>query len=72
MSHRSLSDGECAYFSTGCPAGTPAATLVAVEGQRWAIEDGFETAKTELGLDHNDTRSKVVPVGTAGTGMPPW
>jgi SRSO17 transposase len=22
-----------------------------------AIEDGFETAKTELGLDHNETRS---------------
>ena len=31
--------------------------LVNVEGQRWAIEDGFETAKNELGLDHNETRS---------------
>ena len=31
--------------------------LVAVEGKRWAIEDAFETAKTELGLDHNETRS---------------
>jgi SRSO17 transposase len=31
--------------------------LVAVEGQRWAIEDAFETAKSELGLDHNETRS---------------
>ena len=28
-----------------------------VEGHRWAIEDSFETAKTELGLDHNETRS---------------
>ena len=25
--------------------------------RRWAIEDGFETAKNELGLDHNETRS---------------
>ena len=33
------------------------ATLVAVEGRRWAIEDAFETAKTELGLAHNETRS---------------
>ena len=33
------------------------ATLVEVEGRRWAIEDAFETAKTELGLDHNETRS---------------
>ena len=31
--------------------------LVAVEGRRWAIEDAFETAKDELGLDHNETRS---------------
>jgi len=28
-----------------------------VEGQRWCIEDSFETAKNELGLDHNETRS---------------
>ncbi len=54
---RSLGDGEFAFFSTWCPAGTPIATLVAVEGRRWAIEDAFETAKTELGLDHNETRS---------------
>jgi len=33
------------------------AKLVAVEGHRWAIEDSFETAKNELGLDHNETRS---------------
>ena len=31
--------------------------LVTVEGRRWAIEDSFETAKNELGLDHNETRS---------------
>jgi SRSO17 transposase len=50
-------DGECAYFTTWCPAGTTLETLVAVEGQRWTIEDSFETAKNELGLDHNETRS---------------
>lgn len=54
---RSLTDGELAFFTTWCPAGTGIATLVAVEGRRWAIEDAFETAKTELGLDHNETRS---------------
>jgi SRSO17 transposase len=32
--------------------------LVKVEGHRWAIEDSFETAKNELGLDHNETRSR--------------
>lgn len=41
----------------GSPAGTTIETLVGVEGHRWAIEDSFETAKNELGLDHNETRS---------------
>ena len=54
---RHVADGEAAYFTTWCPAGTPIETLVGVEGRRWAIEDAFETAKTELGLDHNETRS---------------
>jgi DDE family transposase len=54
---RSLTDGERAYFTTWCPAGTTIETLAAVEGRRWAIEDAFETAKNEFGLDHNETRS---------------
>ena len=54
---RHIADGALACFSTWCPKGTPMAKLVAVEGQRWAIEDSFETAKNELGLDHNETRS---------------
>ncbi len=54
---RSLADGKLAFFTTWCPAGTTAEKLVQVEGCRWAIEDSFETAKTELGLDHNETRS---------------
>jgi SRSO17 transposase len=54
---RNLTDGELAFFSTWCPAGTGVDTLVRVEGRRWAIEDAFETAKTELGLAHNETRS---------------
>lgn len=54
---RNISDGDLAFFSTWCPAGTGIQTLVSVEGHRWAIEDSFETAKNELGLDHNETRS---------------
>jgi SRSO17 transposase len=54
---RNISDGDLAFFTTWCPAGTSIQTLVAVEGHRWAIEDSFETAKNELGLDHNETRS---------------
>jgi SRSO17 transposase len=54
---RNIADGDMAFFSTWCPAGTRIETLVKVEGHRWAIEDSFETAKNELGLDHNETRS---------------
>jgi SRSO17 transposase len=54
---RTISDGDLAFFTTWCPAGTDIQTLVSVEGHRWAIEDSFETTKNELGLDHNETRS---------------
>lgn len=54
---RNIADGDLAFFSTWCPIRTPIETLVRVEGHRWAIEDSFETAKNELGLDHNETRS---------------
>jgi SRSO17 transposase len=54
---RNIADGDLAFFSTWCPKGTPMEKLVSVEGHRWAIEDSFETAKNEFGLDHNETRS---------------
>ena len=54
---RNIADGDLAFFTTWSPAGTGIDTLVKVEGHRWAIEDSFETAKNELGLDHNETRS---------------
>src|SRR5262245_49182807 len=54
---RNSADGELAFASRWCPAGTSIETLVKVEGHRWSIEDSFETAKNELGLDHNETRS---------------
>ena len=54
---RTIAGGDLAYFTTWCPAGTSIEMLVGVEGHRWAIEDSFETAKNEFGLDHNETRS---------------
>jgi SRSO17 transposase len=54
---RNIADGDLAFFSTWCRAGTGIEMLVKIEGHRWAIEDSFETAKNELGLDHNETRS---------------
>ena len=54
---RSIADGDLAFFTTWCPAGTNIQALISIEGHRWAIEDSFETTKNELGLDHNETRS---------------
>jgi SRSO17 transposase len=55
---RSIADPtDLAFFSTWCPKATTMTKLVAIEGHRWAIEDSFETAKNEFGLDHNETRS---------------
>ena len=54
---RNPADGDLRYFTTWCPQGTLLKTLVRVEGTRWRIEEGFETAKNEFGLDHNETRS---------------
>jgi SRSO17 transposase len=53
---RSLTDGELAHYLCFCPPRTPLAELVAVAGRRWAIEESFQTAKGEVGLDHYQVR----------------
>src|SRR4030081_10823 len=67
---RHIADGDLAFFTTWCPAGTSRETLVAVEGHRWAIEDSFETAKNEFGLDHNESRSAYLCLGRFSLGVP--
>ena len=55
---RSVSDPtEVAYFACGGPPGTTLRQLVLVAGARWAIEDLFELAKGECGLDEYEVRS---------------
>src|SRR3954462_2713315 len=53
---RSLTDGELAHYLCFSPPHTPLADLVAVAGRRWAIEESFQTAKSEVGLDHYQVR----------------
>jgi SRSO17 transposase len=53
---RRLTDGELAHYLCFCPPGTPLGDLVAVAGRRWAIEESFQTAKGEVGLDHYQVR----------------
>ena len=53
---RSLTDGELShYLCFGSPESS-LVELVAVAGRRWAIEESFQTAKGEVGLDHYQVR----------------
>jgi SRSO17 transposase len=49
-------DGELAFYACLGPANTSLVGLVRVAGVRWTIEDGFQQAKTEVGLDHSEVR----------------
>jgi SRSO17 transposase len=53
---RRLTDGDLAHYLCFGPPGTPLGDLVAVAGRRWAIEESFQTAKGEVGLDHYQVR----------------
>ena len=46
-----------AYYLTFCPAGTSLAELAGVAGLRWTVEECFQRAKDDLGLDHCEARS---------------
>jgi SRSO17 transposase len=45
-------DGELAFYACHGPASTSLVGLVRVARVRWAIEEGFQQAKNEVGLDH--------------------
>lgn len=58
LARRSLKDPEQqAYYVVFAPAGTTLAELAGVAGLRWTIEECFERAKGDLGLDHCEARS---------------
>jgi SRSO17 transposase len=54
---RSLDDGELAFFWCHTPTGAGLADLVRVVGMRWAVEECFQAAKGQVGLDHYQVRS---------------
>jgi SRSO17 transposase len=47
---------ELAFYRCAAPAATPLSELIRVAGARWAIEECFQTAKNEAGLDHYQVR----------------
>ncbi|SEQ99393.1 hypothetical protein SAMN05216481_1255 [Streptomyces radiopugnans] len=52
LARRSLArPDEIAYYPAWAPGGTTTAELVRIASFRWAIEEGFQAAKNEYGLD---------------------
>ena len=51
------SDGVLAFYRCWSPAPVPLAALVHVAGMRWAVEEGFQVAKDQAGLDHYQVRT---------------
>jgi SRSO17 transposase len=57
LARRSLDDPtDLASYVVFAPAATPLAVLVRVAGTRWAVEEGFQIAKGEVGLDQYEVR----------------
>jgi SRSO17 transposase len=56
LARRRLTDGELAYYACFGPAPTTLAELVRVAGSRWAVEECFQAAKDQVGLDHYQVR----------------
>jgi SRSO17 transposase len=55
---RSLSDpSERAYYRVYGPTTTTLAEVVRVTGSRWKIEEGYEQAKGQVGLDQYEVRT---------------
>jgi SRSO17 transposase len=53
---RNITDGELGYFHCYNPRGESICELVRVIGSRWPIEESFEAAKQEVGLDSYQVR----------------
>lgn len=57
LMRRSIEDPtEYAYYLAYGPSETPVHELIRIAGRRWQVEDSFEAAKGEVGLDEYEVR----------------
>jgi SRSO17 transposase len=61
---------EIAYYLAYAPNGTRVAELVRIAGTRWTIEEAFQAAKNECGLDRYEVRRYLVPAHHPGHARP--
>ncbi|MEV6156889.1 transposase [Nonomuraea sp. NPDC052129] len=53
---RNLATGEQAFYRCYAPVQQPLMSLVSIAGIRWAVEESFQAAKGQVGLDHYQVR----------------
>ena len=51
------SDGGLAFYRCWSPAPVPLTALIHVAGTRWSVEEQFQAAKSQAGLDHYQVRT---------------
>jgi SRSO17 transposase len=56
LTRNSKGEHELAYYLCAAPPGAADEDLIRVAGARWAVEECFQTAKTETGLDQYQVR----------------
>nr|WP_185015254.1 IS701 family transposase [Streptomyces sp. AK010] len=54
---RNRSTGELAFYLCWSPTDVPLSELVRVAGVRWSVEECFQAAKGQVGLDHYQVRN---------------
>ncbi|MFD6276643.1 hypothetical protein ACFWFI_13880, partial [Streptomyces sp. NPDC060209] len=69
---RNRSTGELAFYLCWSPTAVTLSALVRVAGARWSVEECFQAAKGQVGLDHYQVGTG--PHGTATSRSPcsPW
>lgn len=56
LARRNRTTDELAYYRCYSPHPVPLSTLVGVAGRRWTVEESFQTAKGQTGLDQHQVR----------------
>lgn len=69
---RNRATGELAFYLCFSPVPVPLATVVRVAGTRWSVEECFQAAKGQVGLDHYQVRGTPPGTGTSPWPCSPW
>jgi SRSO17 transposase len=69
---RNTTTGELAFYRCWSPQPVALAALVRVAGIRWTVEEGFQSAKGQVGLDQHPVRRWTPGTATPPSRWPRW